>query len=137
MQGTALVKEVTEGRVRLSWNTWQEPLAPAPITLLLAMPRPKVLRRLWATLAELGVAEVIVTHAAKVEKGYGNSKALQTTAILSELRTGLEQAGETVLPNVLYSNSMANAIAYIATAEASPRWSQARCSFCAAVLRLL
>ena len=53
LQGTALVKEVGERSVRLLWNTWQQPQAPPPISLLLAMPRPKVLRRLWSSLAEV------------------------------------------------------------------------------------
>jgi len=47
------VKEVGERSVRLLWNTWQQPQAPPPISLLLAMPRPKVLRRLWSSLAEV------------------------------------------------------------------------------------
>lgn len=54
MQGTALVKEVTAQGVRLAWNTWEDPPAPAPVALVLAMPRPRVLRRLWRQIAEMG-----------------------------------------------------------------------------------
>jgi 16S rRNA U1498 N3-methylase RsmE len=34
-----------------------------PVDLLLALPRPKVMRRLWAQLAALGVGRIILTNA--------------------------------------------------------------------------
>ena len=34
-----------------------------PVDLLLALPRPKVLRRLWAQLAAIGVGRIILTNA--------------------------------------------------------------------------
>jgi hypothetical protein len=58
-QGTALVKEVGEAGVALAWSSWQEPAPPAPITLLLAMPRPRALKRLWRQIPELGVKQVV------------------------------------------------------------------------------
>jgi hypothetical protein len=61
LQGSALVKEVSEEGVTLLWNTWQDPGPPPPIALLLAMPRPKVLRRLWRVIPELGVKQVVST----------------------------------------------------------------------------
>ena len=38
------------------------------IDLMLALPRPKVIKRLWAQLAALGVGRIILTNAAKVER---------------------------------------------------------------------
>ena len=45
--------------------------------LLLAVPRPKVMRRLWAPLAAIGVGQVILTNAEKVERDYFGSHALR------------------------------------------------------------
>ena len=59
MQGSALVKSVGHEGVELAWNTWQDPAPPPPITLLLAMPRPKVLKRLWRRIPELGVRHIV------------------------------------------------------------------------------
>ena len=59
VQGTALVKSAGREGVALAWNSWQEPAPPAPVTLILAMPRPKVLKRLYRHIPELGVKQIV------------------------------------------------------------------------------
>jgi len=82
--------------------------APAPrVDVLLAMPRPKVLRRLWHPLAQLGVGRVVVCGAAKVERRYWSSGALDAAAVGRELVRGVEQAGDWALPEVLHTRSLA------------------------------
>lgn len=71
-----------------------------PIDLLLALPRPKVMKRLWSTLAELGVGRIILTNAEKVERFYFDSHVLDPAFYTPRLIEGLEQAGDTRLPNV-------------------------------------
>ena len=51
------------------------PVRPA-IDVLLALPRPKVMRRLWAQLAALGVGQIILTNAEKVERHYFDTHVL-------------------------------------------------------------
>lgn len=85
MQGTALVKAVSEDGVSLAWNTWQDPSPPAPVALVLAMPRPRVLRRLWRQVAELGVSRVVLTLADTVPPGYSTSEALRPHVVLREV----------------------------------------------------
>ena len=46
------------------------------LDLLLALPRPKVMRRLWSQLAALGVGQVILTNAARVERDYFGTHVL-------------------------------------------------------------
>ena len=49
--------------------TFESTTPPRPrVDLLLALPRPKVLRRLWAQLAAVGVGQVILTNAERVER---------------------------------------------------------------------
>ena len=76
-------------------------VAPAPaVDLLLAVPRPKVLRRLWAQLAALGVGRIILTNAARVERQYFDTHVLEESTWRPLLIEGLQQAGDTRLPRV-------------------------------------
>jgi 16S rRNA (uracil1498-N3)-methyltransferase len=76
-------------------------VAPAPaVDLLLAVPRPKVLRRLWAQLAALGVGRIILTNAARVERQYFDTHVLEESTWRPLLIEGLQQAGDTRLPCV-------------------------------------
>jgi RsmE family RNA methyltransferase len=98
--GTSRLLEVTEARVRLRPDHTQE--TPAPwFDLLLAMPRPKVLKRLWSQLAALGVGRVVLLNAGKVEKCYFSSQWLDPVYYRPLLVEGLTQAGLTRLPEVL------------------------------------
>src|SRR4051812_29585188 len=60
--GVGTVREVSPGRVTMSCVFDGIPPRPA-VDLLLALPRPKVLRRLWAQVAALGVDRIILTNA--------------------------------------------------------------------------
>jgi len=89
-----------DGRVRLRC-TFAEPALPRTgITLLLALPRPKVVRRLFAPLAASGVETLILTNAAKVERVYFDTHWLQPDRYEPLLLEGLEQSGETHMPAV-------------------------------------
>lgn len=50
---------------------------PPAVDLLLALPRPKVLRRLWAQFAALGVGQIILTNASRVERHYFDTHVLE------------------------------------------------------------
>lgn len=52
-----------------------EPLPGPQVDLLLALPRPKVLRRLWPMLGELGVGHVVLTGAERVEPAFFDAGA--------------------------------------------------------------
>ena len=79
-----------------------EPEAPTvpPVDLLLAMPRPKVMKRLWAQLAALGVGRILITNAEKVERFYFDTHVLEPDFYRGLLREGLQQARDTRMPVV-------------------------------------
>lgn len=85
MQGSALVKSVSGEGVRLAWNTWQDPPPLAPVALVLAMPRPRALKRLWRQLAELGISRVVLTITDTVPDGYSCSEALRPHIVMREV----------------------------------------------------
>lgn len=71
------------------------------IDLLLAMPRPKVMKRLWAQLAALGTGRIVLVSAEKVERFYFDSHVLEPDFYNARLIEGLQQARCTHLPEVL------------------------------------
>ncbi len=97
--GVGRVLTTGDGRVTLECTIDTRPLLPA-VDLLLAVPRPKVLRRLWAQLAALGVGRIILTNAARVERNYFDTHLLEAGGYRPLLLEGLQQARDTQLPVV-------------------------------------
>ena len=95
----------TVAAVGAEWVTLDcvfEASAPEPprVDVLLAVPRPKVLRRLWAQLSALGVGQVILTNAEKVERDYFDSHVMHDEGYRPLLIEGLQQARDTRMPVV-------------------------------------
>jgi len=97
--GTARVTHVSTERVELRCALGEVPPTP-DVDLLLALPRPKVMRRLWAQLAALGVGRMILTNAARVERNYFDTHVLDPEFYRPLLIEGLQQAQDTHLPRV-------------------------------------
>lgn len=76
-------------------------IPPRPrVDLLLAMPRPKVMNRLWPVLASLGVGRILISNAWKTERNYFDTHVLEPAHIRTGLIEGLQQARDTRLPQV-------------------------------------
>jgi len=98
--GTGTVEAVNDGRVTMRC-VFDADAPPRPrVDVLLALPRPKVLRRLWAQFAALGVGQIILTNASRVERDYFDAHVLLETCYRSLLIEGLQQARDTRLPRV-------------------------------------
>ena len=97
--GTALIVEDSK-QLRLCCKL-SDKVPPAPrVDLLLAMPRPKVMNRLWPVLASLGVGRILVSNAWKTERNYFDTHVLEPEHIREGLIEGLQQARDTRLPQV-------------------------------------
>jgi len=70
------------------------------LVLVLALPRPKMLRRILGSAAELGVPEIHLINSYRVEKSYWQSPLLATEPIRECLLQGLAQSRDTRLPEV-------------------------------------
>lgn len=71
-----------------------------PFDLVLALPRPKMLRRVLRTAAEFGVDNVHLIHSYRVEKSYWQSPLLAQPKIEDALLAGMERAADTRMPSV-------------------------------------
>lgn len=99
-RGQATVESASAGRVTLRCLFDDHtPHRPA-LDVLLAVPRPKVMRRLWAQLAALGVGQIILTNAERVERPYFDTRVLTEECYRPLLVEGLQQARDTRLPIV-------------------------------------
>ena len=88
-----------EAELRISLD--RAPPAKLPLTLLLALPRPKMLRRVFQTIATMGVPRVILLNSYRVEKSFWQTPFLEPEAIREQLILGLEQARDSVLPEII------------------------------------
>ena len=81
--------------------TLDQPAPPRhPCDIVLALPRPKMLRRVLRTVAEMGVVNLHLIHSARVEKSFWQSPLLSQEKIRAALLAGLERSGDTRLPRV-------------------------------------
>jgi RsmE family RNA methyltransferase len=82
--------------------SFTSPAPPRPgVDLLLALPRPKALRKVLPGAASLGVDRIVLINAARVEKSYFGSRVLEKEQMSELLMLGLEQARDTNPPEVL------------------------------------
>ncbi len=78
-----------------------KPAPPASeIDLILALPRPIMLRRILSQVAALGVGKIFLIHASRVEKSFWQASLLQQEEYDRHLIHGLMQAVDTRLPEV-------------------------------------
>lgn len=98
--GEGVVEHVGEQRARIRFTLDRAPPPALPLTLLLALPRPKMLRRVLRTAAEIGIKHIWLINSSRVEKSYWQSPLLAPPMLDAYLAAGLEQACDTVLPRV-------------------------------------
>jgi len=98
--GEGIIEEMNKSAVVMTCRLGSEIPDPPGVGLLLALPRPKVMKRLWAPLASLGLGHIVLTNAAKVERNYFDTKWLSEEHYRPLLIDGLMQSGDTRLPHV-------------------------------------
>ena len=78
----------------------REPPPPLPVTLVLALPRPKFMGRILQAAAAMGVKRILLVQTARVEKSYWQSSVMRPESLRRHLMLGLAQARDTVLPEI-------------------------------------
>lgn len=98
--GSGSVEEVTEQRVVLKITLDRPPPTGLPIDLILALPRPIMLRKILTQTASLGVKKIFLINANRVEKSFFQASLLQDRQYRDFFCHGLEQARDTVMPEI-------------------------------------
>ncbi len=98
--GLGTVLEKAEAALWLAVELTEPPPPRAPVDVVLAIPRPKALRRLLPALASMGISRLALVNAARVEKSYFQSELLQPDELQHRLSLGLEQGRDTIAPEV-------------------------------------
>ncbi len=99
--GEAAIVRLDDDGLEIDVALDRDPPPALPLLLVLALPRPKVLRRSLQGIAALGVKQVVLLGAWRVERSYWESPLLGDAAVREQLVLGLEQSGDTILPSVL------------------------------------
>lgn len=86
--------------VELSVNLTRSPNPSPVIDLLLALPRPIMLKRILSQVTALGVVNIHLVNANRVEKSFWNAGIIEEEEYRSHLIHGLEQAVDTRVPQV-------------------------------------
>ncbi|MCW8932434.1 MAG: 16S rRNA (uracil(1498)-N(3))-methyltransferase [Gammaproteobacteria bacterium] len=100
MVGQAQVISIDKYQVELEVSLSKEPVTPLDVNLILALPRPKMFKRILQTISAMGVKQLNLIHSAKVEKSYWQSPWLEAEKMQQHLFLGLEQSKDTIMPEV-------------------------------------
>lgn len=98
--GSAIIKAITFDSIQLSdIQLNNNPPAKLNLTVVLALSRPKVLRRLIMDMTALGVNDIILINSYRTQKSYWQSPML---ARLNEfVLEGLQQGVDTIAPRII------------------------------------
>lgn len=101
LMGEGTVLEIDSQNALLSTRLDSAPPEKLPLEIVLALPRPKMLRRILRTVAEYGIPRLHLINSYRVEKSYWQTPVLARKQVQSYLLQGLEQSRDTVLPEVV------------------------------------
>ena len=98
--GRGKILNVTEQNLEMEVLLDQQPPKPLSVTLLLALPRPKMLRRILQSISSMGVKKIFLLNSYRVDKSFWGSPLLQPEKLQEQLILGLEQGCDTILPEI-------------------------------------
>ena len=98
--GKGIISNIDSSKVELKVDLNQEPPPALPLTLILALPRPKMLKRILESSATLGVKKIYLINSWRVEKSFWQSPVLNNENLNKILIAGLEQGKDTIMPQI-------------------------------------
>ncbi len=98
--GNGIVTRISATCLEMKICLENDPPEPLPLILVLALPRPKMLRRIIQQVTTLGVKTIYLINAWRVEKSFWNSPVLSEPSLREQMILGLEQGADTILPRI-------------------------------------
>jgi 16S rRNA (uracil1498-N3)-methyltransferase len=99
--GQGKIIHLNKDSIEMEVDLKEQPPLPLKLTLVMALPRPPMLRRTLQCAASLGIKKIIILNCSKVEKSLWQSSRLKPEALAEDLVLGLEQAKDTRMPEVV------------------------------------
>ncbi len=88
--------------VEIDPDFFSSPPEKVPLDLILALPRPIMMRRIFSQITSLGIGTIHIINAARVEKSFWKAGIIEPDEYMEHLLHGLEQAVDTVPPTVMF-----------------------------------
>jgi RsmE family RNA methyltransferase len=98
--GRGMIETIGEDALVMSIELNAAAPPPLPVRLILALPRPKVLNRTIAAAVSMGIHDIDVINAWRVDKAYWETPKLSAANLRLQSILGLEQAVDTMLPTI-------------------------------------
>ena len=99
--GNGLITYLKDDRIEMDVALDRKPPAPLQLTLIFAMVRPRVFKRVISQVSAMGIKKIVVINSYRVEKSFWKSPVLEAESLNKYLIRGLEQGQDTVVPEVL------------------------------------
>ncbi|MFH2058633.1 MAG: 16S rRNA (uracil(1498)-N(3))-methyltransferase [Pseudomonadota bacterium] len=100
--GKGVVTRISSNSCQMAVTLDTAPPEPLPLTLVLALPRPKMIRRIVQAVTSLGIKEIYLINSWRVEKSFWKSPVLSLESLQYQMILGLEQSKDTVLPAIYF-----------------------------------
>nr|WP_320114350.1 16S rRNA (uracil(1498)-N(3))-methyltransferase [uncultured Desulfuromonas sp.] len=100
LHGSGTIVALTHEKLVLDVCCDLLPPEPSRVELIMALPRPKVLKRTLITATTLGIKRITLINSWRVEKSFWQTPLLEAEALQEILVEGLEQCCDTMVPEV-------------------------------------
>lgn len=100
LMGKATLQSIENNALVFTSHFHELPPAPLDLTLIIGLPRPKMMRRIIQSVSALGVKDIVFVNTYKVEKSYWQTPWLSPQNLIEQSLLGLEQAVDTQIPRI-------------------------------------
>jgi 16S rRNA (uracil1498-N3)-methyltransferase len=98
--GHGMVMRIDDESLEMEVDLSEPPPQPLALTLIFALPRPKSVKKSIEAATSLGIKKIFIIESWRVEKSYWSSPTLAPESLREQMLLGLEQARDTVLPEI-------------------------------------
>lgn len=98
--GEGEIVEISEDACLIEIHLTDTPPAHPEATVIMALPRPKMLKRILVDLSMVGIKHIVIMNSFGVQKSYWNSPLLTEESLRNYCLRGLEQSRDTLLPTI-------------------------------------
>ncbi len=102
--GIGRVVSCTMESIEMEIELSQEPPPVLPLTLIMALCRPKSLKKSIEVATSLGIKKIFIIESWRVEKSFWKSPLLEPERLFEHVILGLEQAKDTISPKIEFRN---------------------------------